>query len=222
MKNQAYEPKKDLLGKIYTLYDETIKTSDFVCKEKCSSCCTCNVTMTSLEANYLFHSLNSREQAGLSLKIKNNFPQKRYIPKMTTNMFAKMCMEGKELPEEENDPLWGKCSLLDDDSCSVYKARPFGCRALLSRMHCKEKGYASLPPLVLTINNLFLQYIEHIDENGLFGNLSDIMTWFVSSQSIQEGKKDFLYNHKMPVLMVPPEHQEKVKPLLEKFNFLLQ
>lgn len=179
--------------------------------------------------DYLLHVVAPEEKKDLKTRIKQNFPQKRYIPKMTANMFARMCVEDKDIPEEENDPSWGKCPLLVDDMCSIYDVRPFGCRALMSQVHCREKGYARIPPIVLTINNLFLQYIEHLDQKGFFGNLSDMLTLFLSDNTIQsfsdpskitnDGR--FLFNEKIAVLMIPPEHREKLRPLLMKLSDLL-
>ncbi len=198
MENQRIKSNIERLKKIYSFYDETIELFDVVCQKRCSSCCTCNVTMTKLEAELLIGSLTQKEKKELQTMVKQNSSQKRYTPKMTTNGFARMCMEGKDTPEEENDPAWGQCPLLVDDMCSSYDFRPFGCRALISQVKCREKGYAQIPPIALTINNLFLQYIEHVDENGFFGNLSDMLPLTLSdrtekkisyhSDSLKDGK----------------------------------
>ncbi|MCD4722580.1 MAG: hypothetical protein K8S13_22390 [Desulfobacula sp.] len=229
MKKQWVESQIDLLKRMVALYDKAVEHIEVKCQQKCSSCCTCNVTLTSLEAGFLIADLTQEEKKDLKTRIKQNFPQKRYIPKMTANMFARMCVEDKDIPEEENDPSWGKCPLLVDDMCSIYDVRPFGCRALMSQVHCREKGYARIPPIVLTINNLFLQYIEHLDQKGFFGNLSDMLTLFLSDNTIQsfsdpskitnDGR--FLFNEKIAVLMIPPEHREKLRPLLMKLSDLL-
>lgn len=230
MENFAPEANIECLRKIYALYDKQIKRFDVVCQKKCSSCCTCNVTLTGLEASYLTASLTQEAKKNLQTMIKTHFPKKRYIPRMTTNMFAKMCMEGKELPEEENDPSWGKCPLLVDDMCSIYEFRPFGCRALMSQVHCQKKGYAQIPPMVLTMNNVFLQYIEHMDESGIFSNLSDMLELLLSSEmtdNFSDQKKipdtsRFLSNEKISVLMVEPQHREKIRSLLDTLSFIIK
>ncbi|WP_051012276.1 hypothetical protein [Desulfobacula toluolica] len=227
MKNQRGNPGIERLKKIYSLYDDAIDHMEGVCQKKCSSCCTCNVTLTSLEADFLFGALTLLEKKALQDRINRHFPEKRYIPKMTTNSFARLCMEGKEIPEEENDPSWGKCPLLVNDLCSIYEVRPFGCRALMSRVHCSEKGYAQVPPIVLTLNNLFLQAIEHMDENGFSGNLSDMLTQLLpdnTSVNFSDPAKihdngRFVFNEKIPVLMIPPEHRENVRPVWEKLYY---
>ncbi len=229
MKNQRVNPGIERLKKIYSLYDEAIDHMEGVCQKECSSCCTCNVTLTSLEADFLIDALTRQEKKALQDRINHYFPEKRYIPKITTNRFARLCMEDKEIPEEENDPSWGKCPLLENDLCSVYEVRPFGCRALMSQVYCSEKGYAQVPPIVLTLNNLFLQAIEHVDENGFSGNLSDLLTLVLSDNEFvnfsdpsgipYDGR--FVSNEKIPVLMIPPEHRERVRPILEKLSVLV-
>ncbi|SDU05284.1 hypothetical protein [Desulfobacula phenolica] len=228
MKKQMSNPGIERLKKIYSLYDEAMDHMEGVCQKKCSSCCTCNVTLTTLEAEFLIEALTQREKKELQARINHCFPQKRYIPKMTTNRFARLCVEGKEVPEEENDPSWGKCPLLADDLCVLYEVRPFGCRALMSQVHCSEKGYAQVPPIVLTFNTLFSQVIEHVDENGFFGNLSDMLTLFLSDNTFMRfsdpaGIPDdgrFVFNEKIPVLMIPLEHRERVKSFWKKLSSL--
>ncbi len=229
MKNKGLEPNIDLLKKIYRFFYEAIEHIDVECQKKCSSCCTCNVTMTSLEAGFLINSLTPQEKKKLNTRLEQHSPKKRYIPKMTTNMFARLCRQGNEIPDEENDPAWGQCPMLVDKLCSIYDARPFGCRALLSQVHCRGKGYAQIPPFVLTINTLFLQTIEHLDQKGFTGNLSDMLALFLSDSAFA-GFTDrfriaddarFILNEKISILMVPPEHLEKVRPLLEKLSCLL-
>lgn len=210
----------DRLREIYHLYDRHMASEASVCKEKCADCCTCNVTITSLEADLLLASLSPVEKTALHNRIIRYFPQKRFIPKMTVNTFARWCMEGRNIPEEENDPTWGTCPLLTDDLCTVYDARPFGCRALMSRHHCRDKGHALIPPLVVTVNNLFLQAIEHLDQNEFSGNLSDMLTRLPEDEP---GTTDdrFVPNEAIPVLMVPPEHRADMAPVIQQLSPLL-
>jgi Fe-S-cluster containining protein len=226
------QPALERLKKTYDLYHEALSGLDAepVCREKCSSCCTCNVTLTRLEAGLLMDSLGVEKKKDLGDRIRHKFPEKRYIPRMTTNGFARMCMEERQIPEEENDPAFGACPLLEDDLCMVYEARPFGCRALLSETHCGREGFARVPPLVLTLNTLFLQAIEHLDQSGFSGNLSDMLMFFLSGKpfgdkacSINEpgGEGLFVRNEKIPAFMVPPKHQRRLKDLMEELKGLL-
>lgn len=116
------------------------------------------------------------KKAALLENVYKNCSLKRYRPRLTTNGFAALCMKGEEIRDEENDPSWGKCPLLtEEQACPIYEKRPFGCRALLSEMSCSETGYAQIPPLILTINNIFMQYIEHLDAEGFSGNFTDMI-----------------------------------------------
>ncbi|MCP4671639.1 MAG: hypothetical protein GY857_10060, partial [Desulfobacula sp.] len=142
------------IQKLYQLYEKILSDTQVVCREKCADCCTCNVVVTSLEAAFIVQSLDSEKLADMKQRLEEKFPGKRYIPKMTTNQFACFCVSGQEIPEEENNPDWGKCPFLEEDRCTLYRVRPFGCRSMMSQVHCGEKGYAQVPPLALTITNI--------------------------------------------------------------------
>lgn len=95
----------DRLKKIYLLYDKVMASVTKACRPKCARCCTCNVTLTSLEARFMTFFLPSAQKKALYTKITKKFPAKRHIPGMTTNRFARLCMEGTDLPDKENDPI---------------------------------------------------------------------------------------------------------------------
>ncbi|MBI9089529.1 MAG: YkgJ family cysteine cluster protein [Desulfobacterium sp.] len=210
-------PQQDLrldkLRQLYDLYDTFMAKTDLVCHKGCATCCTCNVTITSLELDYIKATLGSGTAESPRERVEKRLAGKRFQPKTTINGFARLCMEGSEIPEEENDPAWGECPLLLNNTCTIYPARPFGCRSLVSQEDCSRSGVATLSPLVLTVNNLFMQYIEQMDCNGISGNLSD-MILTGSSPSLSTGIVT-ISNQAVPVLMVPPEHREQVGPLLQ-------
>ncbi len=230
MSGRNNEPEIKILERIYFFYHEAVDKMGWVCKGKCTACCTCNVTLTSLEVRYLIKALTSEEKKDLQGLIQAKIPARRFVPRITTNGFARHCLEKKDLPEEENDPSWGQCPLLENGLCIIYKMRPFGCRALLSKSLCQESGYAEMPPLVMTLNQLFLQIIEHLDQGGFSGNLWDMLAFFLQdeapvlgliSNEKKKGAPVFIQNEKIPVLMVPPEDQQKLKPLVDKLLNLL-
>jgi Fe-S-cluster containining protein len=229
MKKRESASKIAQLKSVYTIFEEVMKDYQVVCKEKCASCCTCNVTMTSLEADLILYDLNNQQLKKVEKTLVNQFPEKRYTPKITTNQFARLCIEGKEIPEEKNDPSWGKCPLLEDDLCTIYEVRPFGCRALISEIDCKKNQIAQIPPIALTINNVFLQAIEHMDKNGYFGNLTDILGQNLQKGSIPSASEvstllfndQFLLNEKITSWMVPPEHLDWAKLIFERLREFL-
>lgn len=218
------------LSKVYTLFDEACRPFETVCRKRCAACCTCNVTMTGLEARFILSALSLDEQKLLSDRIMEKWPEKRYIPELTTNMFARFVMSGREIPDEQNDPSWGPCPVLKNDICTIYDVRPFGCRALMSQTSCETTGTAMIPPQVLTINNLFMQAIEHLDRNGIFGNFSDVLLNML--QALEKDrikhKKDnahhegLLINETIGVLMIPPEHRQNLAGLIRQLSGLIQ
>ncbi|SLM28856.1 conserved hypothetical protein [Desulfamplus magnetovallimortis] len=192
--------------------------SKWHCKKGCDTCCTCNVTMTSLECEYILTQMSLDERYKLISLIYQNRSAIRYHPEVTTNGFAQICMDGGDIPIEDNDPSWGKCPLLGEDHlCPIYEKRPFGCRSLVSEVDCFKSGYAEISPLTLTVNNIFMQYIEHLDSGGITGNFTDMMlaagTW--DSVIHDDEKIHIIYNRKARLLMIPPEHRNAVEPLLK-------
>ncbi len=218
------------LGALYALYERALEKilklegAGPACRQGCAGCCTCNVTVTSLEVEFLFLRLGSQAKQRVVKKVKDNFPEKRYIPALTTNGFVQACMSGQETPEEENDPLWGQCPLLENNLCTVYESRPFGCRAMMSEVSCEKTGYARMPPRVLTLNNIFLQYIEQMDQPGVFGNLSDMILLFSEAGYTRPDPdrtgRHFIRNQKIPVLMIPPEDRAAMAPVVREITAL--
>lgn len=225
----------DQLKAMYTLFENQVpqlSSTPLVCREKCASCCTCNVTLTSLEARFLIDRLSKDSRKQMINKIRPELDRKRYLPKMTFNQFAGLCKAGKEAPEEENNPDWGQCALLDNQLCSIYEYRPFGCRALLSTSDCSKTGYARLPESILTLNNLLMQYIEHLDKDGFSGNLLDMLAHFLPDppQTVETGmpvfakdgiKRPFVENQPIPILMVPPGFRADMRPIIQSLNEIL-
>ncbi len=227
-----------ILDQLYQIHEAAMAQFPVVCKEQCADCCTCNVVATSLEISYLFSKLESSGITELKTRVAENFPENRYQPGTTTNGFAIQCLEAeaRDPDQEENDPSWGRCPLLKDGRCTVYGARPFGCRSMMSQIACHDQGIAQVPPLALTINTIFLQYIEHIDSNGFSGNLSDMVSLYLkdtngnrgagslylSLENIEDSDKTggIIQNYKIPALMVPPEHRRDVESILKEISAL--
>lgn len=211
-----YDSRLDQLSRLYTLYDRFMDETEFVCHKGCSSCCTCNVTLSSLELDHIKSFLGPEEYRAIVELIKKNMSEKRYQPKTTINGFALACVEGHGIIEEENDPRWGTCPLLVDHICTIYPVRPFGCRSLVSTQECASVGAATLPLFTLTVNNVFMQYIEHLDAWGVSGNLVDM--FLVSFQESLWVPHGIIKNQGARVLMVPPEHRERIRPLLQEMT----
>ncbi len=215
--------KLAVLDQIYGVYDEFATNLNIACKKYCAGCCTHNVTMTTLEGYLIVKNMISYGQSSLFENIEKATPKKRFQPQTTTNRLADICIKGKDLPKEENDYSRGSCPLLKDNQCPIYRVRPFGCRCFVSKHDCREKGYAEVDSLVLTVHNLFLQFIENVDFQGFSGNLIDILTFMASKKNRHNYKIDTLENPdailipnmRIKVLMIPPEHRVKIMPILK-------
>ena len=220
----------DRLTHIYQLYDRLTGSAVLACGPGCAGCCTCNVTLTRLESRFMTNRLSSSRRRSIYATITQKFPENRYIPKTSTNRFARLCMEDADLPEEENDPAWGKCPLLKNDLCTIYDVRPFGCRAMVSETDCRDTGCAQMPSWVLTMNNVFLQAIEHLDWNGYSGNLSDMLHLALSDNDVNNQDMQnhnlknnglFVKNEPIKSLMIPPEHRERMAPIVRDLSDLI-
>jgi len=217
------EQRLDVLNKIYKLYNDVTKSLDVACKKYCSACCTPNVTMTTLEGYLIADHMVSNGQSNLFKTIQSKISKNRFKPKTTINRIADLCMKGGDPPEEEKKLSNKNCPVLKDNLCPIYEVRPFGCRCFMSRHDCSEAGYAEVEPFVMTLNTLFMQFAEQIDFMGFSGNFADVLLLMASNENRDNYKKnilkhpgaDFVSNLKIKVLMVPPEHRVKVKPVLD-------
>jgi Fe-S-cluster containining protein len=217
------EQRSDILNKIYGLYDDVVKNLDMACKKYCAACCTPNVTMTTLEEYLIADHMIANGQADIFENIQEKRSKNRFKPKITTNRLADLCMKGNDLPQEEKKHSNKNCPVLKDNLCLIYDVRPYGCRCFMSTHDCSKAGYAQIDPFVMTLNTLFMQFIEHIDFMGFSGNFADVLLLMASKENQENYKMntlshpgaDFVSNFKIEKLMVPPEHRVKVKPAVD-------
>jgi Fe-S-cluster containining protein len=220
--------KLTILGEVYTIYDQWIKDYNNACKRYCADCCTCNLTMTTLEAFYLIENLILDNKTTMLTRLADS-PKKRFRPTLTFNRIAALYAQGKDIPEVQNDPLWGKCPFLEKLECGYYQFRPFGCRCMVSKKRCSENGFAEMDPMVITVNDVFMQFIEHLDTDGYSGNFTDVLNLLTDEKNKELYKRNELQGQysslisNMPIkmLLVPPEHRKKIEPLLSALNSLL-
>ncbi len=216
------EQKLDLLNRIYGIYDAFARGLDVACRKYCAHCCTSNVSLTTLEGYRLVHSRETDHLEHLQQCLEPAFEKRVFRPLLTTNQIAELCRQGREIPEEASGDPAENCPLLEENACPVYSLRPFGCRCLVSRVPCRKSGTAEMPDFVLTVNTVFLQMIEHLDATGCTGNLADVLLCLLSAdnrQAYREGRLScsatgLIGNHPLTVLMVPPEHRNRLQPIL--------
>jgi len=76
------------------------------------------------------------------------------------------------------------------------------------------------------VNTVFLQVIEHLDAEGCSGNLIDVLKFMASKNRrrvYERGqlaceKNGLIVNWELKVLMIPPEHREKIEPILQQLR----
>ena len=222
----------DRLKRIYSAYDAFTADMDRACRKHCASCCTCNVIGTTLEGWLIHDRLTSgaADNTAFLEKLPGIAPPYRFQPKVTINDMVGKCIQGEELPDELNDPSAGRCPLIEDELCSIYEVRPFGCRAMLSTVDCTGRAEAQMPSLILSLNNVVMQYIETLDRPGASGNLIDILL-FLSDPAqrcaYENGQRrrwppPLQANQPFPVLMIPPEHRAVIQPLVQTLDDALK
>ncbi len=234
------EDRLATLAHIESVYDRFVEPDDLACERGCPACCTRNVTLTTLEALRIAEQLpdgfppdgnktaevskDLETSAVLFARISAALDKRRFQPRTTGNGIAAACLSGGEVPAEDDaDPAWGPCPLLTDNECPIYPVRPFGCRCFVSTVRCGSAGHAEVPPFIVTVNNVFLQYIEHIDADGGTGNLTDLLAYFKSERvrtAYREGTlrplpEPLVANQPVPALMIPPRHRARIRPILE-------
>jgi Fe-S-cluster containining protein len=213
------------LEKIYGIYDKFAASLDLACRKYCAYCCTTSVTLTTVEAYKIIMDLESNPRVDGIEKVRQAAAQTHFKPKITTNQLANFCALGIEPPAEESTE-WNACPLLAGELCTIYAARPFGCRCLLSRHNCGTEGSADMDDYVLAVNTVFLQSIEHMDVRGCTGNLLDMLEIMASEENRQayENKTlkcsavGLIANQPLNILMIPPEHRTKMEPILRSLQ----
>jgi Fe-S-cluster containining protein len=218
--------KLTILEQLVAIYDGFIQEFDLACKKYCAHCCTANVTMTTLEGYRVISHLEKTGEIQCLKTIAQKSHPARFIPQVSINRMADICARDGDLPEEQLNREAGPCPMLADDACSLYEVRPFGCRCMVSARNCAETGFADMDSFILTVNDVFLQHIEHIDAQGYTGNFTDVMAFFNS----EENRKNYAAGHLGPapeglvanqpvfVLMIPPEHRDRIQLLLTKIR----
>lgn len=215
--------KLAVLNQIYRIYDDFSGGLDMACKKYCAECCTPNVTMTTLEACLIANHMISNSQSDFFENVRATLSEKRFKPQTTTNRLADLCRKGDDPPEEAHNYFNGSCPLSTDNLCPIYPVRPFGCRCFVSKHDCRKEGYSEVAPFLITVNTLFMQFLEHVDAMGFSGNFADVLLLLASEENRNHYEMNTLKppgpgcisNLQITVLMIPPEHRIKIKPLLD-------
>jgi Fe-S-cluster containining protein len=211
------ELKQQTLEAIYSFHDALLARWPFLCRPRCSTCCTLNVNMTGLEGGYLLAHLQRQQEMDILLGVVRTRPDA--LPPLTTNQFAAACLRGREIAPAQDIGNPGSCPFLDKDRCRVYPARPFGCRALASLRDCRETGCADMPPLLHSMNSMLMQLIEHLDQGGIWGNMVEVLAWLSDPAARERSSAVRLrISCPCPGFLIPPEEKQEIDDLLAKLS----
>jgi Fe-S-cluster containining protein len=222
------EKRKNLamLEAIYRIEETFDRGIETQCNAGCASCCTARVTMTTLEGELIATHLVRQGDSRLTDRIRRRRSPDRFIPKMTTNRLAEICLRGQEPPAEEMAETPGTCPLLEADRCAIYPARPLACRTMVSRANCTATGFADMNDFSVTVSTVLMQYVEQIDADGCSGNFSDVLLalsppahrTYYRQGALSCADNGLVKNRPIPALMIPPEHRQRIRPLLEAIS----
>ena len=218
--------KLTILDRLDEIHDQFIGQFDLACEKYCAHCCTANVTMTTLEGMRIYNALEKSGRLHLLKTIIQDTHPNRFMPQVSINRMADICAKGEDPPEETLDPDAGPCPLLEDAACPLYAVRPYGCRCMVSYTNCGQSGMADMDPFILTVNDVFLQHLEHVDAQGYTGNTAEVMRFLASEENraaYAEGRlgpppDGLVANQPLFVLMIPPEHRERIQPILKQIR----
>jgi Fe-S-cluster containining protein len=207
----------EMLERLFNAYDSWTGQYQFACHQGCVACCTQSVTMTTLEGERIIEYLRENGQLdGLGPLLAAGRPTRR--PVQTTNQFAADCLAQEEPLPEEGEWDFTPCIFLERKLCTIYPVRPFGCRSFSSTVDCDAHGCAEVAPVVITVNTVVLQIIEHLNSwGGFWGNMMDILSYLLA------GKERALEAHLLPAqpnpgFLIPQEEMQEVAAFFARIN----
>jgi len=215
----SIEHKKQLLNAIYSEYSTWVSRFPLACQKGCAACCTQSVTISSLEGELIldFVSAQGRDKWLLDKLARTITGKSRSI--ITTNQFAEACLKHQAV---DSDALgcWDftPCIFLEDAACSIYEARPFGCRSFGSLVRCTAGRAAEMVPVHLTVNTVFTQIVEHLSsDNGCWATMMDILHSLAYKKNMAKAPH-VLKARPVPGFLLEPLEMNVVRELLQKLR----
>lgn len=176
--------KEKILLVIYQRFAEWTQDRNVACCKGCAACCTQNVTITATEAELIHRYIVEQNKSDW---LANILAQKRAAkrPKMTTNDFAKACLDGKDVDPGTADDLT-PCLFLENGVCQIYEVRPFTCRAFLSAKTCGPHQPAVITETYAASTTAVSQIVEHLGQKEYWGLLFDVLTSMTDISAYKE------------------------------------
>lgn len=217
--------KKTILRIIYDTFAEWAADEHWACHKGCASCCTQNVAITALEGELILeYILDEHREQWLVEKLRGTSPHR---PGYSINTLARACMKGKEVAEEAQ-PLSMPCPFLEQDSCTIYPARPFSCRCFLSLHCCSPNRPALVSAHHLAASTAVNQLIEHLGQREYWGNMLDVLPALLDisayspisallenpAATVTSARMHTLRGQPLPGFMLGPDEYEQVAPLI--------
>jgi len=212
------QAKREALYAVYDVYSEWVERFQLACRRGCAACCTQSVTMTSLEGEEIVDFLKKKgTEELLPAKLARVQPGKNRA-RITMNQYAEACLNHREL-EAEVPGNWDftPCMFLEENRCSIYEVRPFGCRSFGSFVECAANRAAEMAPIHLTVNTVFTQIIEHLNiDGGNWSTMAAILHSLAGGEA--RGNMHLLAARPLPGFLLEPLEVAEVHALLQQLR----
>ncbi len=176
--------RERILLEIYQQFEEWNRDRAVACCSGCPACCTQNVNVTATEAELIHKWVVEHNKTDWFATILAK-ERKTEKPKMTTNDFAKACLEGRDVDPGTADNL-EPCLFLEGGKCQIYEVRPFTCRAFVSDKKCGSSQPAVVSEQYAAATTAVSQVIEHLGQKEYWGNLFDVLTSMTDISAYKE------------------------------------
>ncbi len=216
--------KENILLVIFEEFGKWAESVPVACEKKCAVCCTQNVTIAAVEGDLIHrHVREQGEEEWFAKRMQEKAATAR--PKMTTNEFAALCLDGQDVEPEVFGNL-SPCPFLEEDCCMIYEARPFSCRSFASAKKCSPGSPAEIPDSYISAATAVTQIIEHLGQGEYWGNMLDVL---LSLCDLPENRKymellpaslsdqcraNVVKAVPLPGFLIPEEHWDVVSDLL--------
>ncbi len=217
--------KEEILVAIYKEFENWSSRMHFACRKGCASCCTQNVTLTALEGSRIHAFIQKQQKEQWFAEILQSTPP-RTGPRITSNDYASLCIQGQEADPDEGQNL-SPCPFLAHKKCLIYEVRPFSCRCFASLTSCTPHQPAELPEYYISASTAIMQLIEHLGQFDLWGNMLDVLqaqcylppnqttTDYLVDKSLPiKTRKQILKAKPLPGFLIPEEDYRQIEPLL--------